>query len=225
MTKGQKRGDTMSYANTKEAKQEKRQILLEEVWRRMASQKFDQIKMVDIAKGSGVSKGTVFNYFESKETLFLILLMREYGRWFDGLVQKLTDKGQLDRSGFVKVVSQYIGMSIEKDERLFKLIGLGHSHLEHNVSLRIAEQYRRFLNDKTRALGLTVSEKVDGINFVQGIKLMMNLHAFFVGHGQMARLPEIMEKELALDELEAYEIDFRVTLMDTLKVYMNGAFL
>jgi len=214
----------MSYAKTKEAKLVKRQLLLDEVWRHMGKQSFESIKMIDIAHGAGVSKGTVFNYFESKETLFLTLLIRQYGRWYDGLLKKLAEADGLDRSGFSKLVSRYISASLEEEDGLFELIGLGHSRLEHNVSLRMAEQYRRFLNDRTRAVAVAISEKVQGASLVQGIKLMMNLHAFFVGHGQMARLPEVMEKQLPMDELEAYEIDFGVTLMDTLKSYMNGMF-
>lgn len=214
----------MSYANTKEAKMAKRQRLLEEVWRRMGKHDFEHIKMVDVAKGCGVSKGTVFNYFESKETLFLTLLMREYGRWFDGLQTRIDGAEALDVHGFMKLMTQYIDATIEAEPRLFVLIGLGHSRLEHNVSLRMAERYRTFLNGKTQSVGRTISAKVDAITLVQGIKLMMNLHAFFVGHGQMAALPAVMTDTLPMDELEAYEVDFRVTLRDTLKVYMKGAF-
>ena len=214
----------MNYAKSKEAKLKKRKILLDEVQKRYAKNTFDAIKMVDVAAGCKVSKGTIFNYFESKETLFLTLLMREYGKWFDGLYQRIQGADPMDEGAFVNLVLNYVDVSLSENEQLFHLIGLSHSRLEHNVSLRLAEQYRRFINDKVTGIGYLVSAKVPDVSQIQSIKMMMTLHTLIVGHGQMALLPEVMTKELPLDELEMYEVDFRVTLIETLKVYLRGLF-
>lgn len=214
----------MIYAKSKEAKLKKRKILLDEVQKRYAKNTFDTIKMVDVAAGCKVSKGTVFNYFESKETLFLTLLIREYGKWFDGLYQRIQGAETLEEGAFVNLVLNYVDISLRENEQLFHLIGLGHSRLEHNVSLRLAEQYRRFINDKVTGIGYLLATRVTDVSQIQSIKMMMTLHTLFVGHGQMALLPEVMIKELPLDELEMYEVDFRVTLIETLKVYLRGLF-
>jgi len=54
--------------------------------------------------------------------------------------------------------------------------------------------------------------------------MVVTLHTLFVGHGQMSQLPDVMMKELALDELESYEIDYRVTMLETMKMYFKGLF-
>lgn len=215
----------MDYAKSKEAKLKKRKALLDEVKKRYDKNDFDHIRMLDVAKGCHVSKGTVFNYFESKETLFLSLLMREYGQWFDGLYQRILSAESLDKGEFINLVLDYVEDALRVNEKLFHLVGLGHSRLEHNVSLRIAEQYRRFINDQVTKIGYLVTSKVSGVTQIQSIKMMMTLHTLFIGHGQMARLPQVMTKELPLDELEMYEVDFRVTLIETLKVYLKGLFM
>lgn len=214
----------MKYAKSKEAKLKKRKVLLDEVQKRYAKNDFDAIRMLDVASGCHVSKGTVFNYFESKETLFLTLLMREYGQWFDGLYQRIQGAEALDEKAFVNLVLDYVDDSLRVNEKLFHLVGLGHSRLEHNVSLRMAEQYRRFINEKVTGIGYLVTSKVSDVTQIQSIKMMMTLHTLFVGHGQMALLPKVMMKELPLDELEMFEVDFRVTLIETLKVYLRGLF-
>ena len=214
----------MAYAKSKEDKQKKRNVLLDEVYRQFSKKSFEDIRIIDVAKGCKMAKGTVFNYFDSKETLFLVLLSREYGKWFDGLYQHIERNGPYEAGGLQKTLLAYIEKTVEKDRRLHRLIGLGHSHLEHNVSLRLAEQYRRFINDNVTRLGVLIASKDSQITAVQGIKLMMTIHTVFVGHIQMSILPGIMEKALALDELEAYEVDFKVSVIETLKVYMNGLF-
>jgi len=214
----------MNYAKSKEQKLKKRTLLLNEVNKMYQSKGFHEIKVLDIATNCGVSKGTVFNYFDSKETLFLTLLIQEYGKWFDGLNQRIEDLDHSNEMMLIKVVTKYIDQSMGDNIRLFHLIGLGHSHLEHNVSLRMAEKYRRFLNDRASELGFQIASKVDSISRVQGIKIVVTLHTFFVGHGQMSQLPAIMTDKLPLDELERYEIDYRVTMLETMKMYFRGLF-
>lgn len=42
---------------------------------------FDDIRLVDIGHRAGVSKASVYRYFESKEAIFLELLVREIEAW------------------------------------------------------------------------------------------------------------------------------------------------
>lgn len=214
----------MNYAKSKEQKLKKRTLLLNEVNRMYQSKGFYEIKILDVATNCGVSKGTVFNYFESKETLFLTLLIQEYGLWFDGLKQNIEAMDHSNEALLIKVVTKYMDQSMGENIRLFHLVGLGHSHLEHNVSLRMAEKYRRFLNDRASEIGFQIAAKVESITQVQGIKMVVTLHTFLVGHGQMSQLPTIMTEQLPLDELESFEIDYRVTMLETMKMYFKGLF-
>ena len=210
------------YANSREAKLEKRQVILDEVQRQFMKKSFDDIKVSDIASGAGVSKGTVFNYFESKETMFLTLLIREYGYWVDGFSSLLHSQSSMEGKAFGRMLTRYMDESLVANPKLFTLIALGHSHLEHNVSLLMAERYRRFINDSATEIGMLMAKCCPEITQIKGIKLMMTLHTFFVGHAQMAVLPTVMESNMALEAIESYEIDLRVTLLETLKIYLKG---
>ncbi len=214
----------MAYAKSKEDKLKKRNRLIEEAYRQYKKKDFDAIKIADLAKNCQVAKGTVFNYFESKEALFLLLLIKEYGKWYDGLAAKVVDVDALDTGTVQRILLQYVSGTVTTNQTLFRLIGLSHSRLEHNVSLRMAEQYRRFLNERITGLSRIMMEKTANMTMVQSIKLMMSLHSIFVGQVQMATLPDVMLKELPMDELEAYEINFEVTVLEQLKTYMKGLF-
>lgn len=212
------------YAKSQGAKVAKKRMLLDEVQRQFSEKSFDAIKVEEVAKRCEVSKGTVFNYFESKETLFLALLMREYNLWFVGLEHLLAQQQRLTEKDLARLLNRYIDQTLDNQKRLFSLIALGHSRLEHNVNLMMAESYRRFINERGAALGYQMAQQCDSVTPIKGIKLMMTLHTFFVGHAQVAELPSVMESGLTVEAMEHYEIDLRVTLLESMKIYMLGLF-
>lgn len=58
----------------KQVEQLMRKEICAAVCRIMSETSFQDMKMSDIAKEAGVSKGTLYNYFESKEELFMFLI-------------------------------------------------------------------------------------------------------------------------------------------------------
>ena len=52
-------------------KEEKRRAILDATLREFEAKGFDAARIEDIAKKAGVAKGTVYNYFESKEALLM----------------------------------------------------------------------------------------------------------------------------------------------------------
>ncbi len=90
----------MARAITETAKAEKANHILEKAYELYEKGTFKSIKMIDIANASGVSKGTMFNYFSTKEKLFLEILKREYQVRFENLIISLKKQNALDFDGF-----------------------------------------------------------------------------------------------------------------------------
>ncbi|HWE60521.1 MAG TPA: helix-turn-helix domain-containing protein [Chloroflexota bacterium] len=57
-----------------EVRQERRQLLIDAAWRCAASSRFRNLTIDDICAAAGVSKGTFYGYFASKQDLLLALL-------------------------------------------------------------------------------------------------------------------------------------------------------
>ncbi len=66
-------------SRTEEAKEAKRQLLIHAAIEMFAQKGFHETKMQDIADFAGVGKGTLYEYFETKEELFLAV----YDSWID----------------------------------------------------------------------------------------------------------------------------------------------
>ncbi|MFN3345545.1 MAG: TetR/AcrR family transcriptional regulator [Chloroherpetonaceae bacterium] len=66
-------------SRTEEAKEAKRQLLIHAAIEMFAKKGFHETKMQDIADYAAVGKGTLYEYFETKEDLFLAV----YDSWID----------------------------------------------------------------------------------------------------------------------------------------------
>ncbi|MEL1133774.1 TetR/AcrR family transcriptional regulator [Desulfitobacterium sp. THU1] len=78
------------------AKEEKRLEILRAALKVISEMGFEGAKMEDIAKGAGVGKGTIYEYFESKNTLFTEMLHNCTKLFLDGLASTLADGQNLE---------------------------------------------------------------------------------------------------------------------------------
>ncbi len=59
--------------------------ILEAAGRLFGERRFHEVRMEDVAAEAGVSKGTLYRYFEDKEEMYLALLRRASRQYADGL--------------------------------------------------------------------------------------------------------------------------------------------
>jgi AcrR family transcriptional regulator len=62
-----------------------REAILDAAERVFLTDGFQSAKMVDVAEATGVSVGTLYNYFDSKDAVFLALVERHRARYFEML--------------------------------------------------------------------------------------------------------------------------------------------
>ncbi|SFJ69919.1 TetR/AcrR family transcriptional regulator [Celeribacter neptunius] len=75
---------------------EKRGQILNGAWKAFVDQGFDAATMNSICKTAGVSKGTLYVYFENKEDLFVALVEEKRKTFFNGISEQLASAGTLE---------------------------------------------------------------------------------------------------------------------------------
>lgn len=78
-----------------EYKEQAREKIIEQALKMFSERGYYHTRMTDIASEMGVSKGAIYEYFESKEQLF-IEAIRHHGERRAQTVQSFLDKGSLD---------------------------------------------------------------------------------------------------------------------------------
>ena len=100
---------------------------------------FKEITLKEIGKVTSFSRPTIYNYFETKEEIFLALFELEYDRWNNDLIQIREDHDQLSKSEIAEKIAQ----SLEKREQLLKLLSMNNYDMEANSRPELWTSFKR----------------------------------------------------------------------------------
>lgn len=89
---------------------------------------FKDTTIMKIAEYTSFSRASIYNYFDTKEEIFLAILQQEYELWVKDL-QEVTDSNQhMTKDAVAKALAH----SLEKRELLLKLMSMNHYDMEEN---------------------------------------------------------------------------------------------
>ena len=89
---------------------------------------FKDITLKEIGNETSFSRPTIYNYFQTKEEIFLALYEREYDRWNGELTDILRNNEILTK----KQIAEKIATSIANREQLLKLLSMNNYDMEAN---------------------------------------------------------------------------------------------
>ena len=101
---------------------------------------FKDITLKEIGNVTSFTRTSIYNYFQTKEEIFLALYEREYVRWNADLQTILNENGKLTKAQ----LADKIASSIAKREQLLKLLSMNNYDMEANsrpellVSFKVA---------------------------------------------------------------------------------------
>ena len=89
---------------------------------------FKDITLKESGNVASFTRTSIYNYFQTKEEIFLALYTREYDRWNEDLQGILNENAKLSK----KQLSEKIASSIAKREQLLKLLSMNNYDMESN---------------------------------------------------------------------------------------------
>lgn len=89
---------------------------------------FREITLKEIGEKTSFTRTSIYNYFQTKEEIFLALLQQEYEKWIDDLNEMLHNNKTMSAEQFADSLAR----SLEKRERLLKLMSMNHYDMEAN---------------------------------------------------------------------------------------------
>lgn len=92
---------------------------------------FKDITIKEISKYTSFTRTSIYNYFRTKEEIFLALFQREYEFWIDDLTHLAGDNRRLSADDFASKLAS----SLEKRQRLLKLLSMNMYDMEENSSM------------------------------------------------------------------------------------------
>ena len=100
---------------------------------------FKEITLKDIAGATSFTRTSIYNYFQTKEEIFLALMRKEYERWVEELDAMASDYTTMSVESF----SSMLAHSLEKRSMLLKLLSMNHFDMEDNSRPECLADFKR----------------------------------------------------------------------------------
>ncbi len=202
-----------------EQKEARRQTILHAATALFADASFDDISMAEIARQSGIAKGTVYIYFKTKEEVFLEVLRSGYENSFDQLDRTLLD---MPIPGSVPEVAQALAASLTDDSDFPRLAAITHSVLEQNVDYDTVLEFKQALIRRSVYTAGLLEERLPFLNASEGMRLLITAHALLMGLQPTADPAPVVAKIMERPEMAGFKVDSTAFLTLTLVDLMNG---
>ena len=99
---------------------------------------FKDITIKEIGNATSFTRTSIYNYFQTKEEIFLALLQREYSLWIVQLETLRKENAAMSRDEFASALAH----SLEKRSDLLKLISMNHYDMEDNSRMERLVEFK-----------------------------------------------------------------------------------
>ena len=99
---------------------------------------FKDITLKEIGSETSFSRPTIYNYFQTKEEIFLALYEREYDRWNIELTDILENNDTLTK----EQIAEKIASSIANRQQLLKLLSMNNYDMEANSRTELLTPFK-----------------------------------------------------------------------------------
>ena len=100
---------------------------------------FREITLKEIGKITSFSRPTIYNYFETKEEIFLALFKREYDRWNEQLTEIHDQNDRLTKAQLADKIAQ----SLADRPQLLKLLAMNNYDMEANSRQELLTDFKK----------------------------------------------------------------------------------
>ncbi len=87
---------------------------------------FKEITIKEIGNATSFTRTSIYNYFQTKEEIFLALLKREYELWIASLKETMEQVDTMTRDEFASMLAR----SLEERAQLLKIMSMNHYDME-----------------------------------------------------------------------------------------------
>ncbi len=106
----------------------RREEIIEACARLYETMSFREITIKEIGAATSFTRTSIYNYFETKEEIFLALMQKEYELWVSDMNAVYTQHDILTRDGLAQVLAR----TLTDRPRLLRLLSMNHFDMEAN---------------------------------------------------------------------------------------------
>ena len=138
---------------------------------------FKEITLKDISEKTTFSRPSIYNYFQTKEEIFLALFKREYEKWIKDLEKIYMKNDKLEKQEFAK----QIALSIERREQLLKLLSMNMYDMETNSRIEQLIDFKRSYGKSIKSIKKCLDKFFKNMNEEEKEKFIFSFFPLMYG--------------------------------------------
>ena len=171
---------------------------------------YEAFSMAQLAKKSGVAKGTLYLYFNTREELFLTLYEQSLVRWSQIFIGSLSD------TMTSKTYAQSLYKTTQADGVFLPLLIRLEHVIEHNVAIpRLIESKRVFIN-QVEAVAAATSTALR-LSTAQATEVVKTMGVLLIGATQTDQSPALDDEDLPAD------VQYLITSFSSAPLFIKNA--
>ena len=115
---------------------------------------FREITLKEIGKITSFSRPTIYNYFETKEEIFLSLFKREYDLWNEQLTAILDQNERLTKAQLADQIAE----SLSERQQLLKLLSMNNYDMEANSRAEFLTMFKESYGGSLRRIQMLLEK-------------------------------------------------------------------
>ena len=169
---------------------------------------FREITLKEIGNITSFSRPTIYNYFETKEEIFLALFQREYDRWNEDLTAILEGNEKLSKAE----LSDRIAASLAGREQLLKLLSMNNYDMEANSRQELLNTFKQSYGRSMQLMCMLLEKFCPDMNVTDIQNFIYTFFPFMFGiypYTAVTEKQKVAMKEAGIDY--AYQTVYELT--------------
>lgn len=141
----------------------------EQLYRTMS---FKDITLKEVSNVTSFSRPTIYNYFQTKEEIFLALFEREYERWNADLEEILNSDGKYSEQQLAELIAK----SLERRAQLLRLLSMNNYDMEENSREELLSSFKRAYGESLQNFRMILEKHC---SWLSGADIQQIMYVFF----------------------------------------------
>lgn len=182
-----------------------------------ASSDYSSLLMKHIADNLGLTKGTLYLYFKTKEEVFLAIYTEEFNRCFDQLEAVLDE---LPISSEPGQVADIMSQQLCENKTFLKLTAMLHSVLEQNIDFDTALAFKTLIRDRLVVVGNKIEQCLPSLESGKGMQILFSSHALLIGFFHTSLHNPSLDAIYDMPGMDVMKIDFESSFKQALRLML-----
>ena len=179
---------------------------------------FKDITLKEISSVTSFSRPTIYNYFQTKEEIFLALFEREYDRWNEDLEKILSSDKVFSRTE----LAEQIAKSLERRTQLLRLLSMNNYDMEENSRKELLASFKRAYGKSLTLFREILRKHISGMSDAEVEQIMYVFFPFMFGiypYAEVTAKQKAAMKEAGVDY--RYQTIYEITYNCLIRLLKN----